>query len=149
MTTDRSARAEVVDLDMVRMARRVNSIKSQSSLLHDPMPTKNEGVTSKLAHSITLHEAVRIAQSIVEKYGRGGALLTAFLERRKNENAYVNEELHEVLGRQKRMTAAYSTDQLKALLAHYAHSPLHFHETYALPAAEEFLSRFQPYAEEA
>lgn len=148
MTEDRSARAVLINLDAARRARQAK-IVSRSGLLHDLMPAKDAGRVRELAGSISLHEAYDIARSIVDRFSAKGSLLQAFIERRKRETVANNEEFHVVILLSRKTVAAYSTDDLRALMALYEKNPSTYYETYVVPAAEEFLYRFQPQAEEA
>lgn len=141
--------ARVISLSEFREKRdaadaRAGRSKEQKLLTH-------MGFTSELADSISLEEAYAIAQGIVQKYSANGALLKAFLKRQRREPSdEKSEEMHEVLKRQVSTVSQYSTQDLKALFALYKKDPKEYFETYILPAAEEYVRRFEvPSREEA
>ncbi len=149
MTENHSAGAEVINLEAVRKAHQARKVRGAVDATDDKKLSKNEGFTSGLANSITLERGLVIAHDIVHKYSTPGALLRAFIERRNRESSRESEEFHEALTERRRKVAGYSPDQLKALLALYRKNPPSCKEVYIVPAAEEFLCRFQPQAEEA
>ncbi len=102
------------------------------------------------ADAISLEEGYRIAQRIVKKYTRRGALLKDFLKRRNVSDltSKENQELHEALLSQREMAAAYSTPDLKSILGQHSLSPDHFDGVYILAVAEEYIKRFRTNTDE-
>lgn len=149
MTTDRSARAEVIDLDSVRRARQAKIVGRRLCLLRDEMPSHSDHFTLKLAESITLQDALVIALGIVHTYSAPGVLLRAFIELRVRGLFHESEEFHEVLKDRRKKAAKYSPERLKALMALYKKKQSSCNVMYTVPAAEEFLNRFQKKIEEA
>ena len=149
MNTKHSAGAEVVDLDAVRRAHKAKSVGIRADFQRDAGSGKDRGYIRELADTITLQEGLRIAQGIVNKFSSKGALLRAFIERRKRRSMTENEEFHVVIMLGKKIAAGCSPDQLKALLVLYSRNQDEFYETYVVPAAEEFLRRFKKNVEEA
>jgi|SRR3989344_280634 len=134
--------SQVVSLSIFRAKKNCDKAKVGKKT-GDMKLLTHAGFTPDAADSISLEEGYEIAQSIIGKYSEKGSLLAAFLRRQKRATSETKkQELHEVLLRQRRQIALFSTNDLKALLALYKKNPEFYYETYILPAAEEYTRRF-------
>jgi hypothetical protein len=149
MDTTHSVRAEIIDLDTVRRKRQSRKIRIAIDADDSEKLAKHMGFTRTLADSISLKEAYDIARNVAEAYSSKGALLQAFIERCKREPVICFIEFHQEMISKRKMTSAFTTDDLKALMALYRKNPSQYYETYVVAAAEEFLNRFRSEAEEA